>query len=70
MVLDIDTFTLYFYKIDTHTHTISIKNMILVILGVQPSLNFIKNLILVLGWYHKILIMVQHLFAPIQGIHL
>ena len=25
MVLDIDTFTLYFYKIDTHTHTISIK---------------------------------------------
>ena len=44
--------------------------MILVILGVQPSLNFIKNLILVLGWYHKILIMVQHWFAPIQGIHL
>jgi len=37
MVLDIDTFRLYFYKIDTHTHTISIKNMILVILGIQPG---------------------------------
>ena len=26
MVLDIDTFKLYFDNIDTHTHTISIKN--------------------------------------------
>ena len=33
MVLDIDTFRLYFYKIDTHTHTISIKTWFLWYLG-------------------------------------
>ena len=37
MILDIDTFTLYFYKIDTHTHTISIKIRFLWYLVSNPA---------------------------------